>query len=480
MSENNNKGFYPLIYLVTGPALMLFFALTPAPEGLPVAAWQTIGIVFWMAFWWITEAVPIPVTSFLPLVVAPLLGVATIKDAAAPYAHPLIFLFMGGFVLSLAMERWNLHKRIALSTMLFIGSKPSAQVGGMMLVTAFLSMWMSNTATAVMMLPIGMSVINMLRKEGEVSSGFGNALLLGIAYSASIGGLATLIGTPPNALMAAYLNDNYKINIGFAEWMYVGVPLAVGLLLFTWYVLTHVTYRLDTNAPMSSKGLFREQLQALGKIQKPEKMVLVIFALTALAWMFRPLLAKALGVKLDDTIIAMAAACIIFILPIDRQNNRLLTWNDTAKMPWGVLMLFGGGLSLAVLIKSSGLAQAIAEQVEMLQGMPVWIMIAAVVTVIVFLTEVTSNTATAAGFLPLLGPVALTLAGTPMMLVVPAAISASCAFMMPVATPPNAIVFSSGELKIRDMVTAGVWLNLFSIVWVSALTLTLAQWVLKF
>lgn len=480
MSDNNENGAHGFIYLLLGPALMLCFVLLPAPEGLSPPAWHTIGIVLWMAVWWITEAVPIPVTSFLPLIVAPLLGVATIKEAAAPYAHPLIFLFMGGFVLSLAMERWDLHKRIALNTMLFIGSKPSAQIGGMMAVTAFLSMWMSNTATAVMMLPIGMSVIHTLRKDGDVSQGFGNALLLGIAYSASIGGLATLIGTPPNALMAAYLNDSYHINIGFAQWMSVGVPLALGLLIFTWVILTRVAYRVNTGAALPSKSLFREQLQQLGKMQRPEKLVLIIFALTALAWMFRPLLAKALGVKLDDTIIAMMAACVIFILPIDRQNNRLLTWSDTAKMPWGVLMLFGGGLSLAVLIKSSGLAQAIAEQVEMLQGMPIWVMVALVVTVIVFLTEVTSNTATAAGFLPLLGPAALALVGTPMTLVIPAAISASCAFMMPVATPPNAIVFSSGELKIRDMATAGVLLNIFSIAWVSILTLSLARWLLKF
>ncbi|WP_018275810.1 DASS family sodium-coupled anion symporter [Teredinibacter turnerae] len=479
-SDSVNNTAYPLLSLLLGPVCMLIFAWVPPPEGLNDAAWATIGLLLWMGIWWITEAVPIPVTSFLPLIVAPLLGIASMKETAAPYAHPLIFLFMGGFVLSLAMERWELHKRVALNTLLMIGAKPSAQIGGMMAVTGFLSMWMSNTATAVMMLPIGLSVIDMLRGGKLEAGGFANALLLGIAYSASIGGLATLIGTPPNALMAAYLNDNFDINIGFAEWMYVGVPLATGLMLFTWYTLTHVTHKVDRVTMDNPKHLFREQLRALGPMKRPEKLVLVVFVITAFAWMFRPLLADLLHLKLNDTVIAMAAACALFIIPVDKQSTRILTWNDTAKMPWGVLMLFGGGLSLAVLIKSSGLALAIAEQVELLQGMPTWIMIGAVVCVIVFLTEVTSNTATAAGFLPLLGPVALTLAGTPMMLVVPAAIAASCAFMMPVATPPNAIVFSSGHLKIKDMVSAGVMLNVFSILWVSLLTLTLARWLLNF
>lgn len=466
----------PLFSLLLGPFLMLLAILIPAPFGMNQDSWLVLGLTAWMATWWISEAVPIPATSFLPLVIAPLLGITTLNAAATPYANPVVFLFLGGFILSIAMERWSLHKRIALRTMLMVGNKPSQQVGGIMMVTAFLSMWMSNTATAVMMLPITLSIITMTHQDKD-NSPFSKAILLSIAYAASIGGLATLIGTPPNALMAAFLSDNYDIHIGFAEWMMVGLPLSVILLGLTWLWLTKFQYKLDQGPTVNSKDLFRKQLAELGKIQRQEKLVLIIFALTALSWIFRPIIADVTGLPLDDTIIAMAAALIIFILPTDSKNTRLLVWEDTKKLPWGVLMLFGGGLSLAAMITKSGLATFIADQVMLLGSMPLWLMIVIVTVIILFLTEVTSNTATAAGFLPLLAPVALAMSGTPMTLVIPAAIAASCAFMLPVATPPNAIVFSSGQLKITDMVKAGFALNVLSAILVSITTLTLAKWV---
>lgn len=469
----------PIFSLLLGPLFMALTLLAPAPFGMNQDSWLVLGLTFWMASWWISEAVPIPVTSFLPLVVAPLLGLNTLTAVAQPYAHPLIFLFLGGFIISIAMERWSLHKRIALHTMLLVGSKPSQQIGGIMLVTAFLSMWMSNTATAVMMLPIALSIMEMLKQDKEDSS-FGKALLLAIAYAASIGGLATLIGTPPNALMAAFLSDNYDIQIGFAEWMMVGLPLSIVMLWLSWLWLTKAAYKVDQLDAVETKGLFREQLSHLGSMQRGEKAVLIIFALTAFCWIFRPLLASATGLPLDDTIIAMAAALLILVLPLDRKNTRILTWDETRKLPWGILMLFGGGLSLAALITKSGLASFIADQVILLGDVPFWVMIVIVTAVIVFLTEVTSNTATAAGFLPLLAPVALAMSGTPLTLVIPAAIAASCAFMMPVATPPNAIVFSSGQLRISDMVKAGFALNIFSVIVVSVITLTLARWVFGF
>lgn len=469
----------PLFSLLLGPVFMALTLLLPAPFGMNQDSWLVLGLTFWMASWWISEAVPIPVTSFLPLVIAPLLGLNTLTAVAQPYAHPLIFLFLGGFIISIAMERWSLHKRIALHTMLLVGSKPSQQIGGIMLVTAFLSMWMSNTATAVMMLPIAISIMELL-KQDSADSQFGKAMLLAIAYAASIGGLATLIGTPPNALMAAFLADNYDIKIGFAEWMMVGLPLSIVMLLLSWLWLTKAAYKVDEFDAAETKSLFRDQLTNLGAMQRGEKAVLSIFVLTAFCWIFRPVLASITGLPLDDTIIAMAAALLLLVLPLDRKNTRILTWDETRKLPWGILMLFGGGLSLAALITKSGLAAFISDQVILLGNVPFWVMILVVTAVIVFLTEVTSNTATAAGFLPLLAPVALAMSGTPLTLVIPAAIAASCAFMMPVATPPNAIVFSSGQLKIADMVKAGFALNIISVAVVSVVTLTLARWVFGF
>ncbi|MEE2023813.1 SLC13 family permease [Alkalimonas mucilaginosa] len=464
----------PVLGLLLGPLCMLLVLLLPAPFGMNQDSWFVTGLTFWMASWWISEAVPIPVTSFLPLVVAPLLGLNSLSAVAQPYAHPLIFLFLGGFIISIAMERWSLHKRIALHTMLWVGSKPSQQIGGMMLVTAFLSMWMSNTATTVMMLPIALSILQLL-KQDQPDSSLAKPMLLAIAYAASVGGLATLIGTPPNALMAAFLSDNYQLTIGFAEWMLLGLPLSAVLLALTWLWLTRVMYKVDQQAAVDTKSLFRQQLSELGTMQRGEKAVLLIFVITAVCWISRPLLVKLTGLPLDDSIIAMAAALLILVLPLDRKNTRILTWDETSKLPWGILMLFGGGLSLAALISKSGLAGFIADQVILLGDMPLWVMVLVVTLVIVFLTEVTSNTATAAGFLPLLAPVAMAMSGSPLTLVIPAAIAASCAFMMPVATPPNAIVFSSGQLKISDMMRAGFVLNLLAVMVVSFAILLLFQ-----
>ncbi|WP_037053380.1 SLC13 family permease [Rheinheimera baltica] len=463
---------------VAGPGALLFTMLTDAPQGMTEQAWLTSGLAVWMAVWWISETVAIAVTALLPLVLAPLLGLTSIKEASAPYAHPLIFLFLGGFILSIAMERWSLHKRIALTTMLMAGSKPSQQIAAVMAVTAFLSMWMSNTATAVMMLPIGLSVCQMVQAGNNGS--FAKALLLAIAYAASIGGLATLIGTPPNALLAAYLNETYQLNIGFAQWMLFGVPLTLVLIVFAWFWLTRVMYKLDQSGTLCAKAALLQQRNALGPISQAEKTVALVFVTTALAWIFRPVLVSVTGLAIDDTMIAVIAAVVLFMLPSGQMKQPILQWEDTQKLPWGILLLFGGGLSLAALMSSSGLAAYISQQVSSFDTLPLWLMVVLVTAVIIFLTEVTSNTATAAGFLPLLGPVALSLSGSPLTLVIPAAIAASCAFMMPVATPPNAIVFSSGELKIIDMAKAGLALNIFAIIIISALTLTLGKAVFGF
>lgn len=473
------------LMLLLGPAVMLLTCLIDPPAGMSVAALRTAGLAFWMASWWVSEVVAIPATALLPLVFSPLADIAAIKSVAAPYAHPLIFLFLGGFLISIAMERWGLHKRIALRTMLYAGLKPSLQILAMMLVTAFLSMWMSNTATAVMMLPIALSITHLVQKSNPENNGYGKALLLSIAYGASIGGIATLIGTPPNALMAAYLSDSYQIEIGFAQWMMVGVPLSLAMLIICWVWLTKFAYKVDKQAKsaakVDTKSLFGSQLKELGVMQRAEKGVLWVFLFAAICWIFRPLLADLTGLKISDTGIAIAAALLLFVLPANKgSDERILDWQSAAGVPWGVLLLFGGGLTLAAQIKSSGLAEYIAHMIEGASAIPLVLSVLAIATLITFLTEITSNTATAAGFLPLLGPVAESVTGTPLVWVIPAAIACSCAFMMPVATPPNAIVFGSGQIQIRDMIKAGFVLNLIAIVLITLVTMTLAASVFGF
>ena len=451
------------INLLGAPLMFALVLLSPSPfAGMSAQAWLISGMTVWMAWWWITEPVPIPVTALLPIIVVPLLQLDTIAAVTAPYAHPLIYLFLGGFILSIAMERWNLHKRIALMTLLLAGSKPGQQIAAIMAVTAFLSMWMSNTATAVMMLPIGLSVISM--QQSQAGDNFAKAVLLAIAYAASIGGIATLIGTPPNALLAAYLERSYQIELSFSDWMLFGVPLSACLLVICWFWLTKIHFRLGSVAAIDSRSLYRQKLAALGPMQPAEKLVGIIFVLAALCWMLSKPLGKVLGVVPDDALIAILAALLLFITPVSlRSGQRILQWEDCQQLPWGILLLFGGGLTLASQIDKSGLSAYIASQISTLGQVDVLLLIVLVTTIIIFLTEVTSNTATAAAFLPLLGPVAVSLNTSAAMLVIPAAIAASCAFMMPVATPPNAIVFGSGKLKITDMAKAGLALNLAAI-----------------
>jgi sodium-dependent dicarboxylate transporter 2/3/5 len=470
----------PIAMLLVGPLLMAITLLIPTPfEGMSESAWHTLGLALWMATWWVSEATPVAVTAFLPLIVAPVVGIAPIKVATSSYAHPLIFLFLGGFLISIAMERWNLHKRIALKAMTLVGDKPSHQIAGLMAVTAFLSMWMSNTATSVMMLPIGLSVIEMVNQsQDKPNTVFSKAMLLSIAFSASIGGLATLIGTPPNALMAAYLSESYQIEIGFAQWMLVGVPLSMTMLVICWVLLTKVCFKVNSEKGVDTSEMFKEKIKELGAMSKGEKIVLAFFVMAALGWIFRPLIAKATGLAISDTGIAMFIGLLLFVVPVDRKKDiRVLAWDDTKKLPWGVLLLFGGGLALASLIKKSGLADFIGAQLENTATFPIITAVIIVTVTIMFLTEVTSNTATAASFLPLLGPIAVTLTDGPLMLVIPAALAASCAFMMPVATPPNAIVFSSGKLKIVDMAKAGFWLNIAAIFLITVLMLTIVPMV---
>ena len=464
------------IGLALGPLLLLACLLTSPPGGLSNEAWLTVGLAGLMAIWWSTEAIPIPATSLLPILLIPLLGIDSLAKATAPYANPTIFLFFGGFVLGLAMQRWNLHRRIALATLLAVGNQPSRQIAGFMIATAFISMWVSNTATSIMMLPIGLSVIGLLVAGSDEKEGgrFAIALLLGIAYAASVGGIATLIGTPPNALLAAFMRDNYDVQIGFGQWMLLGLPLSVGMLVFIWWWLTRGGFKL---AGGDSRNLLKSEMAALGPMSRAEKLVAAVFMLAAAAWILQPLLADYVE-GVNDTSIAIAAALALFLIPVDlRERVFLMDWEQANKAPWGVLLLFGGGLSLAGVIGASGLAEWIAESLGVFEALPLVLMMGLVVLVTIFLTEITSNTATAAAFLPLLGALAVAQGMSPEKLAIPAAVAASCAFMMPVATPPNAIVFGTGQLPIQAMIKAGFALNLFGVVLVTLLCYLLVGWI---
>ncbi|WP_110656159.1 SLC13 family permease [Salinicola halimionae] len=463
------------IGLVLGPIWIILTQVLPAPAGMEPAAWHCIGLALLLATWWATEAIPIPATSLLPIPLAPALGIADLKSTAASYANPTIFLFLGGFLLGIAMQRWNLHRRIALRILNVVGQKPKQQIAGFMLATGFISMWVSNTATAIMMLPIGMSVVSLFASaESDEVKRYATALLLAIAYSASIGGIATLIGTPPNAILAGYLSSEQNIELGFAQWMVVGLPVSIAMMAVAWWWLTRGGFELELDD--GSGNVIGDELAKLGKLSPAEARVGIVFLLAALAWVTRPLL-NDWGIEwLSDTSVALLAGVALFLIPSGNERHRpLLLWDDARDLPWGILLLFGGGLALASTISSSGLADWIANQLSVFGALPLLLLIGIVVLVIIFLTELTSNTATAAAFLPLLGALAMSLGVDPLLITVPAAIAASCAFMMPVATPPNAIVFATGHMKIQSMIRAGFLLNIAGTVLVTLICMGLIE-----
>ncbi|MEQ8508531.1 MAG: SLC13 family permease [Rhodospirillaceae bacterium] len=469
--------------LVLGGAAFILFLMLPPPEGLSPAGWRAAAVAALMALWWITEAIPVYATGLLPLALFPLLDVVDIDTAAAPYANPLIFLFMGGFMIALAMQRWGLHTRIALSLLSLTGTRARNLIGGFMLATALLSMWVSNTATTMMMLPIAISVLALLNTDaGEQTSlpGFSTALVLAIAYAANIGGLATLIGTPPNALLAAYFDQTYGVTIGFAEWMAVGLPLSILLLVLAWLLLTRFLYPIPNTTVEGAETILAKAKGALGPVSRGELVVAIGFGTAAFLWVFRPLLSDLLpGLKLSDAGIAMTVALALFLVPSGQTTTKggadgVLNWEWASKLPWGVLLLFGGGLSLAAAAGDSGLSLWIGNGMAAWGGLPTLLLLLAVVTVVIFLTEVTSNTATTATLLPLLAAAAIAIGENPLLLCIPAALAASCAFMLPPATPPNAIVFGSGHVTIPQMARAGIWLNIVSVFVLVAVSYLLA------
>ena len=456
------------IGLILGPLLFLLTLLFFHPEGLSQEANAVLASTLWIATWWILETMPIAVTALLPIVLFPLTGALGVSETTASFGHRYIFLYVGGFILAIAIERWDLHRRIALHIIRLIGTNIRSIILGFMIATAFLSMWISNTATSVMMLPIGMAVVTQLKNnpntKEEKAKVFGKILMLSIAYSASIGGVATLIGTPPNLVLAGIVQELYDIEITFSRWILIGLPVSIVMLFISWYYLTSLAASFKNQSFPSGAAEIQRQIKALGPISYEEKTVLVVFAATALAWITRSFVLNAFIPELDDTIIAMRAAVALFLLPAAPDKNRkIIKWEEAVKLPWGVLLLFGGGLSLAEGFRETGLAEWIGSQLILLQGLSLLLLLLILIAAVNFLTEITSNLATTAMLLPILAPLAAVIGVHPYVLMVGATLAASCAFMLPVATPPNAIVFGSGYLKIPEMVKTGVWLNLISI-----------------
>jgi sodium-dependent dicarboxylate transporter 2/3/5 len=481
-------------------ALLVWIAMAGA-EGLSSDARWVAAIGTLMAIWWMTEAIPLSATSLLPIVLFPMLTARTVSEAASPYANPIVFLFLGGFLIAIAMEKWNLHRRIALLTLRRVGVEPKRIVLGLMLATGFLSMWVSNTATTLMMLPIGLSVLALVveRSGGSPKTAapghdhhrpghvdfifdenirrFGVCLVLAIAWAASMGGLGTLLGSPPNAIVAGYAARELGRTIGFVEWMMVGLPLAFTFILIAWVLMTRVLYTFDVAEVPGGRQMIDDEIHKLGPLSQGEKMVMIVFGSAAFLWVVPGVLASIPGMRerlgplggLNDTAIAIAAGIAMFILPGRGRTEMVLTWKDAEDgLPWGVLLLFGGGLSLAGSVAASGLDSWFGKQVVGLGALPIILLVAAVTAIVLFLTEVTSNTATAATFIPVLGGVAAGIGADPMTLLIPAALAATCAFMLPVGTPPNAIVFATGAVTIAQMARGGVVLNIVGIVLITA------------
>ena len=459
------------IGLIIGIIFLIATCLLPSPESLNNKAWLTLGVAILMATWWLTEAIPLPATGLLPLVLFPLLGISSIKDTAQAFSHPIIFLFMGGFIIGLAMQHTGLHKRIAYYIISKFKSSPKSLVFGFMCATAFLSMWISNSATAIMMLPIALSIITVFKEDKNdiKDNNFDKALVLSIAFSATIGGIATIIGTPPNTVMAAMLSEIYNYEINFVDWLKIGLPTSIILLPITWIILTFLCFPLDSKTSIKDK-VIKDKIKELGKISQDEIMVGIVFIITASLWISRKWLSTALdGVipagALNDSTIAIMAAIFLFIIPSNRpKRKRLIDWQVAQNIPWGALILIGGGLSLATVINSSGLATWIGSLSSNLSNISIVFIVLICIASIIVLTELTSNTATASTFIPIMGATALGLGQDPLLLIIPATLAASCAFMMPVATPPNTIAYASGHLKISDMIKAGIWLNIISII----------------
>lgn len=474
-STPKNQNVVKRVGLWLGPLIFLILINIPVVGILSADAQKVVAIAIWMLIWWITEAVSLPVTALLPLILLPLTNVVPIKEASAPYSSPIVYLFMGGFVIALAMEKWNLHLRIALTIVKMTGTHANGIILGFMIATALLSMWISNTATTVMMLPIASSVITLL--IGQVSKlgqkNFALAMMLGIAYSANIGGVATLVGTPPNSVLAGFISTTYGYEIDFASWFFMGFPFTIIMLGLAYFILVKLIYPNRLGRIEGSAQLIDSKLNELGKITTQEKKVLWVFVITTVCWISRSYINPYLPFSLSDPVIAMTGATALFIIPsTNLKSQYLLVWDDTKKLPWGILLLFGGGLSLASALSTTGVIELIGNTVSQNNQFPTLGIILLMTTVVLLMTEVMSNVALVAVFMPVVAGIAIGL-GVPLLWVaIPVTIASSCAFMLPMATPPNAIVFASGHINVFQMVRAGLLLNILAIfllmIWVQS------------
>ena len=480
----NKKTSRESVGLVLGP--LLFVAIALVPLGIPPQVQRMMAVAALMATWWVSEAIPLAATSLLPLALFPLLGLGSAQESATPYANHLVYLFLGGFMLAQTMQRWNLHRRMALTIVRSVGTSPSRIVLGFMCAAGFISMWVSNTATAAMMMPIGLAVIQQAVEAVEADGSdvdtraghfhFGAALMLGIAYGASIGGVATIIGTPPNVFLAGTMSAIHGIEISFVRWLGFGIPLVLLFLPLTWLWLTKVVFPLEIESIPGGAARIQAELDRLGPMTTPEKRVAVVFGITACAWTFRPLWTAWIptGSFITDSTIAMMATIVLFLTPAGN-GERLLNWVWASRLPWNVLLLFGGGFSLAAGFERNGLSAWVGDQLHVFAQLPLPLFIVIVVVLIVTLTEFASNTASTAMSIPILAATATSMGLSPLVLAIPATVAASCAFMLPAATPPNAIVFGTGYFTVPQMVKAGIGVNLIGVILVSLLTLLLAR-----
>jgi len=458
MTEERKKR----LWLAGGVVLFLLILLLVPDSAMPQAANRVAAVAALMAVLWIGEAIPIPATALLPVALFPLLGVMPIESATANYAHHLVFLFLGGFWIAAAVEHCGLHRRIALLVLRLMGSRADRIVFGFMAATAFLSMWLSNTATTMMMLPIAIAVA--ARLDTETQTPFGRSLMLGIAYAASIGGVATLIGTPPNAVLAGVVEKTQGISIGFWQWMQFGIPLSLLMLFICWWYLTRVAADLSGLEGTQGTQMISSELTALGRMSKSEHRVLMVFSAVAFLWVFKGLIPISKLSSITDSGIAIAGALVLFVIPNgEKRQQALLDWQSAAGIPWDVLILFGGGFALAQGFQESGLTGWIGSQLGFLHQVHWFILVLTVALVTIFLTELTSNTATASMLLPIVAGLAAASGQDALLPMVATALAASFAFMLPVATPPNAIVFASRQVTIAEMARAGIWMNLIGL-----------------
>ncbi|WMN07660.1 DASS family sodium-coupled anion symporter [Marivirga arenosa] len=454
--------------LLVGPIIFLLIQIVNPQIWFPEIAWDVFSIGIWMIIWWVFEAIPIFATALLPMILFPSTGVFKLAEATSPYASPIIFLFMGGFMLALAMEKHKLHKRIALNLIHLTGTNANGIILGFMLATAVLSMWISNTATTVMMLPIALSVVKLLEKHNDSFSGFGRfktALFLSIAYSANVGGMATIIGTPPNVVLVGLVQNILGETIDFVNWLIIGIPTVTVMIIVIYQLLTKVLFKHGIKKIEGAESYIHKEIASLGQWSQEEKWVAIIFGITAICWIGKSQINSLIGSEiLNDTVTAMSGGLATFLIPLNKSGKMLMNWEDMKNLPWGILILFGGGMALAKAMEEAGFVDMIGQAIGTYKDIPIWLLILVLTALSLFLTEIMSNVALTTIAIPMVLSISSGLEVNPYLLAVPVAMATSCAFMMPISTPPNAIVFSSGYINIKQMVRAGIILNLFAII----------------